>query len=97
MVGQQAFVMQVRVTVEMSSHKCDARWPDRVHANPEDDEAIVGYWSGSPRSDYPLWEHLLEGQIAAADDDELERLREFIRVQGPPLDLLGPPSRPERG
>ena len=91
MVGPQAFVMQVRVTIELASFRCDARWLDRVHVDPDDAEAVAGYWSASAQGDDPLWEHLLEGQIAAADQDELERLREFIRTQGPPADLLGPP------
>lgn len=91
MIGPQSFVMQVRKTIEFASFQSDARWLDRVHADPADTEAVAGYWSGSALGEGPLWEHLLEGQIASSDHEELERLREFIRIQGPPTDLLGPP------
>lgn len=34
MVGPRSFIMQVRVTTEFVSCRCDARWLDRVHADP---------------------------------------------------------------
>jgi len=52
----------------------------------------MGYWSGQACSDEPpLWEYMLEGQIEAEDADELQRLRDFIRIQGPPADLRAKP------
>jgi hypothetical protein len=62
MVGSRSFVMQVIVTIELASFRSDARWLDRVHANPEDTDAVAGYWSGRPLGDTPLWEYLLEGR-----------------------------------
>lgn len=95
MVGPRSFIVQVQVTLELLSCRCDARWLDRVQADPDDVEAVAGYWSGVPRGDDPLWEYLLEGQIAAGEPDELQRLRDFIRSEGPPADMLGPPSVPD--
>ena len=41
----------------------------------------------------PRWEYLLEGQIAAADAEEVERLRTFIKVTGPRRTDLARPIR----
>jgi hypothetical protein len=90
MVGPQSFIMQVQVTIDLRSCRCDARWLDQVHADPSDADAVAGYWSGAPHRDDPLWEYLLEGQIAAGDADELERLRDFVKIEGPPAHMLGP-------
>jgi hypothetical protein len=93
MLGVRSFVMRVRLTIELRTHRCDARWLDDVHRDPCDARSVAGYWSGLPRDDDvdALWEVLLEGQIATADSEELARLREFIQINGPPADLLGPP------
>jgi hypothetical protein len=91
-VGPQSFMMNVRITRALTLCRCDARWLDRVHAEPSGEEAVAGYWSGQPYDAAPLWEHLLEGQIEATDTDQLQRLREFISTQGPPADLRASPS-----
>jgi hypothetical protein len=91
-VGPQSFVMQVQMTHAMMLCRCDARWLDRVQAKPSDEEAVTGYWSGQPCGAERLWEYLLEGQIKAAEAAELQRLREFVRIQGPPADLRAAPS-----
>jgi hypothetical protein len=93
MLGRQAFIMSVRVTMRLAWTRCDASWLDRVHADPGDTAAVAGYWGGSPLGDDPLWEYLLEGQIAAADAEALERLRHYVRVQGPPEDMVTRPAR----
>jgi hypothetical protein len=91
-VGPQSFLMQIQITRALMLCRCDARWLDQVHTEPSDEEAVAGYWSGQPSGAEPLWEHLLEGQIEAEDAAELQRLREFIRIQGPPADLRASPS-----
>jgi hypothetical protein len=96
MLGPRSFIMQVRLTTALTSCRCDAHWLDRVHADPDDADAVAGYWSGEPQDDDPLWEYLLEGQIAAGNPNELKRLREFILINGPPTDMLGPPPASER-
>lgn len=96
MMGSQSFLLRVKVELEIALCRCDACWLDRVHADPSDIEAVVDYWSGRPYGGSPRWEYLLEGQIAAGDTGELQRLRDFIKIQGPPSDMLGPPSPSEK-
>jgi hypothetical protein len=91
-VGSESFVMNVRVSRVLTMCRCDARWLDRVHADPASEEAVAGYWSGQPHGADPLWEYLLEGQIEATDTGQLQRLRDFIRIQGPPAALRASPS-----
>jgi hypothetical protein len=87
LVGPQSFVMKVAIVTEIAWCRCDARWLDKVHIDPSDEDAIAGYWSGSACGSDPLWEHLIEGVIEAADPTDLQRLREFIAVNGPPADM----------
>jgi hypothetical protein len=91
-MGHQSFLMRVQITIALASCRCDARWIDHIHADPSNVDAVMGYWSGRAYDNDPHWEYLLEGQIAARDTDELQRLRDFIKTQGPPADMLGPPS-----
>ena len=93
MLGPKSFLFEVRVLQCSSLARCDARWLDRVYRDPADSEATVGYWSGEARDEDPLWESLLEGQIASSNPAELSRLREFVRRFGPPKDLMGPPQK----
>jgi hypothetical protein len=88
MVGPQSFVMKVAIVAEVAWCRCDARWLDKVHCDPSDEDAVAGYWSGSAYGSAPLWEHLVEGVIQAADPADLQRLREFITVNGPPADMI---------
>ena len=87
-MGANSFVMDVRISICHSMARCDARWLERVHEHPDDVEAVRGYWSGRAFGEQPTWEYLLEGQIAGSDSVEIERLREFVRVNGPPKDLI---------
>jgi hypothetical protein len=96
MLGEKAFLMQVGITTRVRLATCDARWLERIDEDVTDAEAIAGYWSGRALYDEPLWEYLLEGQIASTDSDELERLREFVRLKGPPKDLLSSENRAKR-
>jgi hypothetical protein len=87
MLGPESFLMEVNITHAVALRRCDGHWLDRVHADPSDEDAIAGYSSGEQQKADPLWEYLLEGQIQAADTNELQRLRDFILIQGPPADL----------
>lgn len=91
MLGHKSFLMGVEVTVNLGWARCDARWIDEVHERPTDVAAAEGYWSGNAYGEQPHWEVLLDGQVKAADAEELQLLRDFVRFQGPPSDLLGPP------
>jgi hypothetical protein len=90
MIGEKSFLMQVDITLCVRIARCDAHWLDQVASDPTDTDAIAGYWSGRPQTDNPLWEYLLEGQITSNDADELQSLREFIHLNGPPKDLIAP-------
>jgi hypothetical protein len=94
-VGPEAFVLRVRVSVPAAMARHDGRWLDRVHEEPGDADAVEGYWSREPLdSSDPLWEYLVEGAITFADEAELKRLREFIIINGVPPDLItAPPTQ----
>lgn len=93
MVGMAAFVLPVTVSYAIRVSRCDARWLEAWHTQAGgDDKAAEGYWSGDALGGDPRWEYLVEGQLSCTDPDALDRLRAFIRENGPPPDLVADSS-----
>jgi hypothetical protein len=90
MFSEPLFIVPVEVRHPVRWTRCDARWLESLEAS--DEQAVESYWEGVS-TDEPLWEYLIEGQIACTDEDDLERIRAFVQEKGPPPDLLGPPDR----
>jgi hypothetical protein len=79
--GHQAFIVPVRIVACTRFTRVDARWLE----GDLDESVRQGYWSGAARDGAnPLWEYLVEGSIACADEADLERLRDWVRANSPP-------------
>ena len=76
----------------LASTRCDAHWLDQLVDGPADPAAVAGYWSGQPVSGQaPVWEYLLDGQIAIVDREDRERL-DALKWRHAPLPNYPPSS-----
>lgn len=88
-MGHSSFVMPVSIVFALRVSRCDARWLDRWQRG--DGDAAIGYWSGKPTDDGPLWEYLIDGTIRADDPEDADRVKRWSFENVPP-DLRGPPA-----
>lgn len=82
LVGIDAFLLPVQITFALRLARLDIRWLSGDVSGLAD-EQLLGYWSGAPSSDQPLWETPVDGAIRCTDDHELQRLRIHVRENIP--------------
>jgi len=77
MLGEDVFILDVRLGQILNLSRADTKWFD-LYWEETRDEYIWKYWSGEPCGDVSSWEYLLDGEIIADNEEQIE----FIRNHG---------------
>ena len=77
MFGEDVFILDVRLGQTLNLSRADTTWFD-FYWKELRDEYIGKYWSGAPCGDVSSWEYLLDGEIIADNEQQIE----FIRNHG---------------
>lgn len=77
MLGDNIFLLKVKILMSERLAKADVRWFDAYCEN-QKEEYIENYWKGiSKDTKEECWEYLIDGIIVAIDQEELEYIKKF--------------------